>query len=459
MSTKTLLDGVDRIHVIGVGGSGMSALALLLHERGHLVSGSDVRVTPMTEHLAAVGLTIVIGHEAQHVEGADLVTYSPAVRASNVELEAARNAGGVVARRGEVLGAVVASRRTLGVAGTHGKTTTSSMLAAIALEALEDPSYLIGEPLEATGVNAHYGSDDLLVMEADESYGTFTSLSPAIVGITNIEADHLDYYGTEEALRQAFGALATRATEAAVVWANDPQAAAVGEQSGALTVGTALSCTYVVGEVSLTQQGVSFTFRRREGEVLSLSLSVGGMHNIANAAVAAAMADLAGFSSHAIVQGLAGFVGVARRYELRGEIAGICLIDDYAHLPTEVAATVSAAAASGFQSLIVIFQPHRYTRISNVGKYFADSFIGADAVIVVPLYAAGEDPISGISSLLVSNAIRDHGSVEQVVDASSLAEAADLAVSLATAGSVVLSLGAGDSTTLPDLIAHRLERQ
>ena len=456
MSPKSLLDGARRIHIIGVGGSGMSALARLLHERGHEVSGSDVRVTPMTEQLAMVGVTIFIGHDAASVHGADLVTFSPSVRPDNVELAEALRMGIAVARRGEVLGGLVATRRTLGVAGTHGKTTTSSMLASIAREAVEDPSYLIGEPLGATGVNAHFGHDDVLVMEADESYGTFTFMAPAIVGITNIEADHLDYYGTEEVLREAFAALARRATEACVVWANDVQASEVGAASGALTVGTMSACDYGVREVVLTQHGAGFTLETRSGQTLEIWLKVGGMHNVANAAVAGAMADLAGWSGTAIVAGLAAFGGVTRRFERRGEVAGVTLIDDYAHLPTEVEATVTAARASGFSKLVVIFQPHRYTRIATVGPQFAGSFAGADVVIVTPIYAAGEDPISGVSSALVSNAIRDHGAVTTVIDAESLDEAADLAAQLGQEGTVVLSLGAGDSTTLPDLLADRL---
>jgi len=459
MSTEMLLEAARRIHIIGVGGSGMSALALLLHERGHLVSGSNALATPMTEHLTAAGLTIVLGHDPATVDGVDLVTFSPSVRESNSELRAAREAGITVLRRGAVLAAVVASRRTLAVAGTHGKTTTSSMLASITLHGTKDPSYLIGEPLRATGENAHFGLDDLLVMEADESYGTFTSLAPAIVGITNIEADHLDYYGTEAALISAFEDLVGRATQAAVVWADDAHACAVGAHNNAATVGTSPDHTFVVADISLAKHGASFTLSLPEGEQLRIRLNVGGLHNIANASVAAAMAYLAGLSSSAIVAGLAGFAGVSRRYELRGEVGGVTLIDDYAHLPTEVEATVSAAADSGFTKLIVIFQPHRYTRISTVGNDFAMSFAGADVVIVVPLYAAGEDPIAAVSSLVVSHAVRASATVAQVVDVASLDEAADLAAQLATAGSVVLSLGAGDSTTLPDRIAVRLAGQ
>ena len=458
MSPKSLLDGARRIHIIGVGGSGMSALARLLHERGHEVSGSDVRVTPMTEQLATTGVTIFIGHEASSVHGADLVTFSPSVRPDNVEIEEARRLGISVARRGEVLGDLVSTRRTFGVSGTHGKTTTSSMLASIALEAVEDPSYLIGEPLSATGLNAHCGHDEVLILEADESYGTFTFMAPAIVGITNIEADHLDYYGTEAALRAAFTQLAERATEACVVWADDAQANEVGAASGALTVGTAPACNYVVREVALTQHGAGFTLEAPSGKSTEISLKVGGMHNVANAAVAAAMADLAGWSGETIAAGLSAFGGVTRRFERRGEVAGVSLIDDYAHLPTEVEATVTAAAASGFNQLVVIFQPHRYTRISNVGSQFAGSFAGADVVIVTPIYAAGEDSIAGVSSALVSNAIRADGSVTTVIDVESLDEAADVAAQLAEEGTVVLSLGAGDSTTLPDLIADRLQQ-
>jgi UDP-N-acetylmuramate--alanine ligase len=215
----------------------------------------------------------------------------------------------------------------------------------------------------------------------------------------------------------------------------------------------------VVSDIVTEPRRCAFDLVVRDGSTIAISLAVGGLHNVANAAVAASMADLAGFSHDAIVEGLGAFGGVARRYEQRGVVRGVTLIDDYAHLPTEVATTVTAACSSGFSKVIVVFQPHRYTRTQHVGAQFGSSFDGADVVVVTPLYAAGEAAIAGVSSAIVSNAVREDGSVAQVIDVESLEEASEVAAGLATHGSVILTLGAGDSTSLPDLVAAMLEEQ
>ena len=459
MSVELDLRRPLRIHIVGVGGAGMSAIAEVLAGQGHRVSGSDLHGSKTVDRLRRSGIDVVIGHAAENVHGVDLVTSSPAVRANNPELEAARAANLVLATRGEVLAAIVRLRRTLAIAGTHGKTTTSSMLALIARENDQSPSFMVGEALAQAGSNAWWGSDPLLILEADESYGTFASMVPAIVGITNVEPDHLDHYGTEDVLETAFRELLERATEGAVIWADDPGAARVAEGLDAWTVGTTPGAKLHVTKLQLGRASSSFALDLPDGSSADLVVAVAGLHNVANASVAAVVANLAGSSVAEIASGLARFTGVPRRYEFRGSAKGVTFVDDYAHLPTEVASTVTAATSGGFDRIVVIFQPHRFTRIANIGADFARSFEGADAVLVTGIYPAGEAPIAGVTSKIVTDVVTASGTVPQVLGVSTLDEAVEAALPLLQPGTLCLTLGAGDSTTLPDRLLARLEQR
>jgi len=457
MAAEGRFDSPRRIHVIGVGGAGMSAIAQVLAEQGHEVSGSDVRASATTERLALAGVAISIGHDAANLGRAEVVTASPAVQPGNVELRAAQAAGLEVLRRGTVLAELVARTRTIAVAGTHGKTTTSSMLTLIAQAAGLDPGFLIGAELAGAGSNARAGSGSLLVLEADESYGTFTELEPAIVALTNVEPDHLDHYGDVSALEQAFADLLARASEASVVVADDPVAARLGRAAGAVLVGTDPSADVVLGEVALGRATSRFTLDGGPAAALSIEVAAPGMHNATNAALAATAALLAGVDAASVVAGLARFTGVPRRFEFRGEVGGVSFVDDYAHLPTEVAATLAAARRGGWGRIVVIFQPHRYTRTQAVAAQFADAFAEADALVITALYGAGEEPIPGVTAQLVVDAVTRGTTpplVELVEDRGALVERV---AALLRPGDLCLTLGAGDLTTLPDQLRRRLE--
>ena len=418
------------IHIVGVAGAGMSALALVLSGMGHEVSGSDLRRSSVTDRLERAGVRVEIGHSAEALGGAAIVTGSPAVPASNPELVEAEARGLVIVRRPAMMAALTRLRPTVAVAGTHGKTTTSSMLSLILLSADLSPSYLLGADVAGVGAGAVWGDGDLLVMEADESYGAFEHLTPVMTAITNVEADHLDHYGTLDRLEGAFIDLLGRTGGTSVVMTDDPGASRVGAAVGAVRVGT--------------------------GGEIDLLVGSPGLHNVRNAAVAAVSAAVLGASADAIARGLGRFAGVPRRFEFRGEARGITFVDDYAHLPAEVEATLAAASAGGFGRIVAVFQPHRYTRTQNVATSFVGVFDLADLVVVTDVYSAGEEAIPGVSGRLVADAAeqgRSAGTVRYVEDRRLVA---DEVLELLSEGDLCLTLGAGDLTELPDVLLGRL---
>jgi len=438
------------IHIVGVGGAGMSAIASVLAAMGHVVTGSDLKASPVTERLVAQGIPVAIGHAAANVAGADLVTASPAVAPDNVELDAARRRGIVVVRRAEMLAAITATRRTVAVAGTHGKTTTSSMLALILVEAGLAPSFLIGADVGQIGANAVWDSGDLLVVEADESYGTFEVLEPALAVVTNIEADHLDHYGTFETLEAAFEALVARAPLGSGVGPAAPRAARVGARHGAISVGVDSSATYVMEDVELGRSAVAFDLVGPGGRLGRLSVPVPGLHNARNAAVAAVAALQVGAPFEAAAAALARFAGVPRRFEFRGERNGVTFVDDYAHLPSEVRAALAAASAGDWRRVVAVFQPHRYTRTAALADTFAGAFTDADVVVVTDVYSAGEPPVPGVSGALVVEAVRAQSPGARVLYAPTRSDLVAVVAGELRDGDLCLTLGAGDLTELPD---------
>ena len=316
-----LLDLVSprRIHIVGIGGAGMSAIALVLRDMGHDVSGSDLKDSPVAERLRSLGIEVAVGHRAENVVGAEALTYSPAVPPENVELVEARARGILVVPRSEMLAAICATRRCLAVAGTHGKTTTASMLSLILVEAGMRPSFLIGADVNEIGTNAVWDTGDWLVVEADESYGTFQALRPDLAILTSVEPDHLDYYGTFDALRDAFARFVGLASTGAVVCVDDPEADAIGEEQGAVGVGMAEGATYRMRDLEQSRSSSSFSLHGPAGELGSLRIGVPGVHNARNAAVAAVAALRAGAPFEAVQSALARFAGVTRRFEFRGE--------------------------------------------------------------------------------------------------------------------------------------------
>jgi UDP-N-acetylmuramate--alanine ligase len=437
-----------RVHVVGVGGAGMSAIATVLAAMGHQVTGSDLKWSPAMERLRAAGAQLWVGHQAGHVGEAEVLTVSSAVTDANPEVAEARRLGLPVLSRAEMLAAVCALRRCIAVSGTHGKTTTTSMLSLVLVEAGMRPSFLIGGDVNEIGTNALWDGGEWMVVEADESDGTFLRLHPEIAVVTNIEADHLDHYGSFEALVDAFDRFCT-GPACVVAGADDRWAAEVGARHGARLVGTSPGADYRLEDVVPGAPGVSFSLHHDGRDLGRLALPVSGGRIAQNAAVAAVAAMAAGAPVAAAAGAMARFAGVARRYEPRGDVAGVRFVDDYAHLPTEVRAVLESAVAEG-RRLVVVFQPHRYSRTAALGEQFADSFAGASVVVVTDVFAAGEAPIPGVTGRLVADAV---GRAHPELDVRYVAGREELRQEVAgilRPGDLCLTLGAGDLTTLPD---------
>ncbi len=438
------------VHIVGIGGAGMSAVALVLEAMGHEVSGSDLKDGPVAARLRSHGITVAVGHRAEHVAGAEVVTSSPAVPPDNVELAAARANGLQVVARAEMLAAICATRRCLAVAGTHGKTTTSSMLSLILVEAGMQPSFVIGADVNEIGTNAVWGAGEWLVVEADESYGTFRAIRADLAVLTNVEPDHLDYYGTFDALREAFVGYVAGSAQRAVVCADDPEAAAIGRAQGAITVGTDPAAEYVMVELVAARSSVQFTLRGPAGDLGPLRVGVPGLHNARNAALAAVAALEAGAPFEAAQAALERFAGVPRRFEFRGEAGGVTFVDDYAHLPAEVRAALATARTGGWSRVVAVFQPHRFTRTAALAEQFGTAFADADVLVVTDVYSAGERPVPGVSGRLVADAVQAQDPRLPVAYAAGWDELRQAVAGRLRPGDLCLTLGAGDLTTLPD---------
>jgi UDP-N-acetylmuramate--alanine ligase len=439
-----------RIHLVGVGGAGMSAIASVLRAMGHTVTGSDLKSSVTTGRLAAAGVTVSIGHRPEHVGQAEIVAISTAISATNPEVVEARRRGLEVLSRAEATAAVAACRRCVAVSGTHGKTTTTSMLALILVEAGLRPSFLIGGDINEIGTNAVWDTGEWLVVEADESDGTFLALDPEVAVVTNVEADHLDYYGGFEPLVAAFDRFVSDRPGGVVVGADDVVAARLGRAHGADLVGTAADATYRIEAFSAGRDGVSFDLTTSDGRLGRISVPVMGANIARNAAVATVTALRVGAAFDDAVRAFARFAGVARRFEQRGEAGGVRFVDDYAHLPTEVRAVLEAARQTGPDRLVVVFQPHRYSRIGALGDQFADAFSAADVVVITDIFAAGEQPQPGVTGRLVADAV---AAAHPALDVRYLAgrrELRDHLESILRSGDLCLTLGAGDLTSLPD---------
>jgi UDP-N-acetylmuramate--alanine ligase len=428
----------------------MSAIASVLAAMGHRVTGSDLRASPVTERLEAEGVPVHVGHRGENVGDAEAVTYSPAVDPSNPELVEARRRGAAVVPRSDVLAAIAATRRTIAVAGTHGKTTTSSMLSLILVEAGMHPSFLIGADVNEIGTNAVWDTGEWLVLEADESYGTFTALAPEVAVVTNIEADHLDHYGSFDVLRQAFADFCAGATGGVFASADDAEAAALGERLGGTTVGTAANADCRMTDVVLSRSAVQFDLTDWDGPHGRLDVPTPGLHNARNAALATMAALSVGAPFSAAVSALARFAGVPRRFEFRGVANGVTFVDDYAHLPTEVRAALAAARTGGWGRVVAVFQPHRFTRTARLHESFGTAFTDADVVVVTDVYGAGERAVPGVSGRLVADAVASSDLSLPVSYAPGWDELRRRVAELLQPGDVCLTLGAGDLTRLAD---------
>jgi UDP-N-acetylmuramate--alanine ligase len=439
------------VHIVGIGGAGMSAIATVLARMGHRVSGTDLKDSPTMERLRVLGVDARVGHAADQLPDAlDAVVVSTAIPPSNPEVVAAGERGVAVLRRAEALRDLAATRRSIAVAGSHGKTTVSSMLALCLRAAEWHPSFVIGGDLNEVGTNAAYDDGDWLVVEADESDGTFLELAPEAALVTNVEPDHLDHYGGFDALVAAFERFVESVPGVRVVCADDAVARGLAMRVEATTYGWHEGATYRILDYAGGRQGSTFALARASEMLGVLELPVPGRHNALNAAGAAAMALELGAPFEPVARALRGFGGVARRFQFRGEVGGVTLVDDYAHLPTEVAAALGTAREGDWRRIVAVFQPHRYTRTARLWRDFADAFVDADLLVLTDVYPAGEPPQPGVSGRLVLRAVLDAHPSTPVTYLPRHADVVAHTMRLARAGDIVLTLGAGDLTTVPD---------
>jgi UDP-N-acetylmuramate--alanine ligase len=446
-----------RIHLIGIGGAGMNAIATVLADMGHTVSGSDLKDSVALERLRARGLDVHVGHEAAHVPtDADAVSISTAIPETNPEVVAARERGIPVLRRAATLAAIVRTRRPIAVGGTHGKTTTASMLALVMIEAGLHPSFIIGGDVNEIGTGAVWDEGEWFVVEADESDGTFVELDPEVTVTTNIEPDHLEHYGGFEPLRDAFRTFIGQGEGPSIVCADDPLAAQLGREAGAVSYGFAEGADYRLTGLEAGRDGTTFSIVHEGEELTRLHLPVPGRHNASNAGAALVTGHLVGASMEAGCRAMERFAGVARRFQFRGEAQGIEFVDDYAHLPTEVRAALEATQDGDWDRVVCVFQPHRFSRMAALWPEFADAFEGADLLVVTDIYPAGEAPRPGVSGKLVVNAVLDAHPWHRVAYLPKRPDLVPYLRSELRPGDLCLTLGAGDLTSLPDEVQAAL---
>ena len=443
------------VHVVGVGGAGMSAIATVLAAMGHQVTGSDLKDGPATDRLRARGIAVAVGHDAANVGDVDLVARSTAVPDSNPEVAIARERGIPVASRADVLAAICGLRRTVSVAGSHGKTTTSSMLALVLREGGVDPGFIIGGEVNEIGTGASWGDGEWFVVEADESDGTFLTLPTELAVVTSVEPDHLEHWGGWDALRAAFEAFARSVTNA-VVCVDDEAAAALASSVGAVTYGTSEGAAYRIVDVDAGRSSTSFAVEHDGGIVARISLPVPGLHNARNATAALVAALQVGVDAAATERALGRFGGVARRFQFRGEAAGVTFVDDYAHLPGEVASMLRAVQDGGWRRVVCVFQPHRYSRTEALWRDFADAFEDADLLVVTDVYPAHEAPRPGVTGRLVVQAVLDAHPGTAVAYLPGRRELTAYLAERLRPGDLCLTLGAGDLTSLPDELVTAL---
>ena len=440
------------IHVIGAGGTGMAPITTVLAAMGHRVTGSDSKESPVLDRLRALGVDVTVGQRPENI-GPDVeaVTRSTAIPDSNVEVVETLRRDLPLLRRADALAGICAERRTIAVAGSHGKTTTSSMLALVLGEAGLQPSFIVGGELRSGG-NAVWADGEWFVVEADESDGTFLELGAEVALVTSVEPDHLEYWGGWPQLQAAFDRFLAEASTR-IVCLDDAGAAAAGAAHGAVTYGTSEGADYRMSDVAGGRTGTSFTVARG-GEVLGeIVLPVPGIHNARNACAALATAMEIGAPFEAAVRALGRYAGVARRFQFRGERDGVTFIDDYAHLPGEIAPMLAAAKDGGWRRIVCVFQPHRYSRMAVLPPTdFADAFDDADVLVMTEIYAQGEAPRPGITGKRILDAVLDAHPGRRAFWFPGRADLATNVKAILRPGDLCLTLGAGDLTLLPDEI-------
>ena len=453
---------VKHIHFVGIGGSGMSGIAEVLLNLSYEISGSDVAENAATRRLVSLGAAVSIGHDAAHIQGADCIVTSTAVKGDNPEVLAARARRIPVVPRALMLAELMKLKQGIAIAGTHGKTTTTSLVSSVLARGGFDPTFVIGGRLNSAGANARLGSGDYIVVEADESDASFLNLTPMIAVITNIDADHMETYGHDFArLKQAFVEFTQRLPfyGAAVVCIDDPNVREILPfvSKPVITYGFAAAAQFRAVGARPDGGRMLFKLLRQDSDPIDIVLNAPGMHNVQNALAAIAVADELGVPDEAIVTGLAEFNGVGRRFQRYGEIPAqggghFTLIDDYGHHPVEMAATLSAArGAFPGRRLVLVFQPHRYTRTRDLFEDFAKVLSTADVLLLAEVYAAGEPPLVAADGRALTRAVRVAGRIEPVF-VEDITAMPQQVLELARDGDVVLSMGAGSIGAVPGQI-------
>jgi UDP-N-acetylmuramate--alanine ligase len=435
-------------HFIGIGGSGMNGIAMILIGLGYKVSGSDLKPSTVTERLEALGATCYTGHSRDNLGSADLVVASTAIPPDNEELAEAKKRGLPVVHRSEMLAWLMKRQKGIAIAGAHGKTTTTSMLALVLEKNKLDPTIVIGGELTDIGGNAKLGLGEYMVAEADESDGSFLKLDPLVEVITNIDDDHLDHYKSVENILAAFREFLAKVPEngLAVVCLDDPRLRAMLDGYSRPFETYALDdpgADYTMKNIQLDDHTTAGDVYCHGAKLGTLRLKVPGRHNLSNALAVVTAGRFIGLSFDQIAGVLVNFSGAGRRFQLTGEVNGIKVIDDYAHHPTEIKATLKAAAQLRIGRVISVFQPHRYTRTSILGKRFGDAFKDADLIIISELYSAGEHPIAGISAETIISAIESQDG-RKVIYLATKKEIVDFLARTARPGDMIITMGAGD---------------
>ena len=429
-----------RIHVVGVGGPGMSAIATTLQQMGHLVSGSDIKNSLTIERLQALGVQINIGHNIAVVVHCDYVTASSAIPQDNIEIVAARSAGTMVLSRAEILAAICSQRPTIAVAGTHGKTTTTSLLVRIFTHAGLDPNFIVGGDVLNESTGARWTNSQWTIVEADESDGTHLQLPLTGSILTNIDSDHLDHFNDLAGITESFAIYLSQIQGPRIVCIDDPLIRNLPH--------TGDWCTY----------GFDSTADFRCGDVIAVSMSLRGMHNVLNVTGAVAMAVSCGIELQVAADAVETFDGVGRRFQIIGDFNGATLIDDYAHLPREIEAVLAAAKFSddGWERIVAVFQPNRYNRMAVMSAEYGDAFANADLVVITDIYSSGTEKIEGVTGELVADAVRARHPAQQVLYFPSRDSLAEQVSVLLQRGDVCISMGCGDIEFLPVEILQTL---
>jgi UDP-N-acetylmuramate--alanine ligase len=451
----------QQIHFVGIGGSGMSGIAEIVLSLGYRVTGSDVRRNDAVDRLEQLGAKVFIGHDAANVDDSHVVVYSSAVSRENVEVRAARERQIPVIPRAEMLAELMRLKYGIAVAGTHGKTTTTSLIGAVLAEGRYDPTIIVGGRVTSLGGNARMGQGEFLVAEADESDGSFLKLDPTIAVVTTIDAEHLDHYGNLELIMEAFTTFVAKVPfyGAAVLCLDEPniQRLIPRVEKRIITYGIDAAADLVARHLRLAGMSSRFEVSQRGVRLGECTLQIPGRHNVLNALAAIAVGLDLEIPFVTIQKALAAFAGVQRRFQVRGVVAGVTVVDDYGHHPAEIRATLAAAKAGFDSRVITVFQPHRYTRTKHLREEFLTAFNQADGVVVMDIYPAGETPIPGVTAVDLAEGIRAHGHRHVAYFGSDRARIIDHLREVLRPGDIVLTQGAGDVSQLGPEILKALE--